>query len=237
MDVFILNEVNKLKNKLIWIICFLCVTGCSKQTTVENQNKQKIEPTVKEEKQEVLEESSKEEDIPTVKEEPMVQHFEAVETEVSSLLQAEKTEAIKETIAQKFIMLVDFIYYDSQINGVRFKDLTMTVQDNLKNILSRMDMAIETQIPEYKDTLKEKYHGVTNYVKEKASNLKDKVNTKVEETIGTENYNNFKEAKDDMKESFKNTGSAIADTTSTVYQKGKDKVKNWYENLKEKYES
>ena len=45
---------------------------------------------------------------------------------------------------------------------------------------------------------------------------------KVKETIGEEEYNKIKDTKDDIKEGGK-----------SAYEKAKDKISNWYENISE----
>ncbi len=177
------------------------------------------------------------ESIPVaVKEEQTVQQIDSLEQEVTMLLSSEKVESVKEVIATKFITLVDFIYYEEPIGDVYFKDLTQAAQEKIRAILTRMDTAIESKIPNYKDTLQAKYQSALHYVKTGVENITNKVSEKLESTMGSDNYQNFVDAKDDMVESFQNTGKIIKEGASHVYQSGKEKVSNWYQGLKEKYE-
>ena len=152
------------------------------------------------------------------KEEQSMQAIATLEQEVNTLLDQEQTESLKEKIATKFITLVDFIYYDEPIGNVYFKDLTASAQEKVRSILARMDTAIESKIPNYKDTLKEKYQKVLNYIKTGVGNLTNKASEKMESVMGSENYQNFVDAKDDMVESFQNTGKLIKDGASHIYQ-------------------
>ncbi len=177
------------------------------------------------------------ESIPVaVKEEQTVQQIDSLEQEVTMLLSSEKVESVKEVIATKFITLVDFIYYEEPIGDVYFKDLTQAAQEKIRAILTRMDTAIESKIPNYKDTLQAKYQSALHYVKTGVGNITNKVSEKLESTMGSDNYQNFVDAKDDMVESFQNTGKIIKEGASHIYQSGKEKVSNWYQGLKEKYE-
>lgn len=173
--------------------------------------------------------------VPT-KEVQTLQAIDSLEQEVTVLLAEEQTESLKEKIATKLITLVDFIYYDEPIGNVYFKDLTASAQEKVHAILTRMDHAIESKIPNYKDTLKEKYQKALNYVKTGIGNLTSAAGEKIESAMGSENYQNFVDAKDDMVESFQNTGKLIQEGASNIYQSGKEKVSNWYQGLKEKYE-
>lgn len=176
-------------------------------------------------------------DTPALTEEVQtLQAIDSLEQEVTALLAEEQTESLKEKVATKFITLVDFIYYDEPIGNVYFKDLTASAQEKVRAILTRMDHAIEGKIPNYKDTLKEKYQKALNYVKTGIGNLTSAASEKIESAMGSENYQNFVDAKDDMVESFQNTAGIIADGASKAYQSGKEKVSNWYQELKEKYE-
>lgn len=165
-----------------------------------------------------------------------LQAIDSLEQEVTALLAEEQTESLKERIATKFITLIDFIYYNEPIGNVYFKDLTASAQEKVRSILTRMDTAIESKIPNYKDSLKEKYQKALNYIKAGIGNLTSVAGEKIESAMGSENYQNFIDAKDDMVESFQSTAGIIADGASKAYQTGKEKVSNWYQGLKEKYE-
>lgn len=166
------------------------------------------------------------------KEENTIKQINSIEQEVNTLLQTEPSSTLKEKLVDKFITLVDFIYYDAPIGDVYFKDLTTSTQEKIRSILERMDQAIENKIPNYKDTLKEKYQTVLSYLKEKTNVVKEKM----ESAMGSENYENFKESAEDMKESFQNAGSKVTEGASSLYEKGKEKLSNWYQNLKENHE-
>lgn len=241
-----------------WILLLMglfLITGCNEKNVVQNENNKKVVDT----EQVDMESTPKGESIPSLVEstndsnheettvsEPIVpvrteedqvmQQIDTLNQEVTTLLATEQLETVKEKIITKFITLVDFIYYDAPIGNVYFKDLTASAQEKVRSILDRMDTAIEGKIPSYKDTLKEKYQKALQYMKTQVSNFSNKVSEKLESTMGSENYQNFIDAKDDMKESFQNTAEIIKEETSKVYQSGKEKVSSWYQELKEKYE-
>ncbi len=239
--------------KWIVLVSLILVTGCNEKRIVQNENNQKVDVGIKEETDsnpesssldveptipvsESLEDGSIKNTPVITKEEQAMQQIDSLEQEITTLLASEKIESAKETIATKFIMLVDFIYYEQPIGNLYFKDLTASAQEKVCAVLARMDQAIENKLPGYKDTLKEKYQIVLQYVKTEAANLTHKISEKLESTMGSDNYQNFVEAKDDMVEAFQNTAGMIQEGASHVYQSGKEKVSNWYQGLKEKYE-
>ena len=64
----------------------------------------------------------------------------------------------------------------------------------------------------------------TKVVKE-TKKMKNKIKNKTKEKIGSDNYNKIGQKKDQLKEEVKESA-----------EKGKQKVKNWYSNLKRKYQ-
>lgn len=241
---------------IIILFCMICMTGCQQNkvkpsSEIDDHSNEKVAESTIDSSQNINqpEETMIEENITSntsnatiseetpnrsveTKEEIAVQQIEMLDQEVHTMLQSESSTTLKEKVIDKFIILVDFIYYDVPINDVYFKDLTASLQNKVRSILERMDTAIENKIPNYKDTLKAKYQTVLSYLKEKTNVAKEKI----ESAMGSENYDNFKQSADDMKESFQNVGSAIAEGASSLYEKGKEKVSNWYQELKENHE-
>lgn len=241
------------------IISVLLFTGCNEKKIVENQNNAKVEEndpmksqmestedqSVILNKEDNRDEFEKQlntlsqdmkqsyEKVPVLeKEEQVIQQVNALEADISRLLSVEQPETIKEKVIEKFILLVDFIYYDEPIGTIYFKDLTVSAKENVLSIFMHMDAMIEKKLPNYKGTLKEKYQQALHYVKKQL----DKVGEKIEKTIGEENYQNFVDAKDDLTESFQNTAEWIKEGSSKIYENGKEKVSNWYQEFKEKHE-
>ena len=236
--------------KVLFVLCLLLITGCHQQK-MNDPEKPSIPVDangVVEESSNVMQESEQpleegisvsenmvESESPNIavpiEEEQVMYEVNRIEQEVTTLLETESSPTLKEKVVSKFITLVDFVYYDEPMNGVYFKDLTASAQEKIRSILNRMDTAIENKIPNYKDTLKSKYQTVLSYLKEKSSQAKEKL----ESTIGSENYENLVESKEDMKESFQNAAELVTEGASQIYESGKEKVSNWYQDLKEKY--
>ena len=234
--------------KVLFVLCLLLVTGCHQQQMKDSENPSiPVDAnSVVEESSNVIQESEQTEVISasentvelenpdiavSIEEEQVMHEVNQIEQEVTTLLETESSSTLKEKVASKFITLVDFVYYDEPMNGVYFKDLTASAQEKVRSILERMDRAIENKIPNYKDTLKSKYQTALSYLKEKTSQAKEKL----ESAIGSENYENLVESKEDMKESFQNAAEVITEGASQIYESGKEKVSNWYQNFKEKY--
>ena len=120
-----------------------------------------------------------------------------------------------------FIKLIDFLFYNSQINGVTFQQLTTEEKLKLYSELVKLDSAIMTIEPNYKETLGEKYNTIKDFSKEKI----DTVKSKISERIGQEEY-----------ESIQNKINEKKDYGESIYTEKKDKVKKYaaekYQNFK-----
>lgn len=155
-----------------------------------------------------------------------------VEEEIKTYLESEEVSETKEMIADRFIILVDFLFYDTKINGVTFDELSDDTKEKIKEITSNLLAKICTKYPDFSNTVEEKYKELKPKVSFKFDQMTDYLGEKyeaslkkIEEVIGTENYNNFKEGKDDMKESFQET-----------YESTKTYVKDWYEEFRNRHE-
>lgn len=68
--------------------------------------------------------------------------------------------SLKSTFKEGFIKIVDFIFYDTDINGYKFKDLTASAKAKIVYYALLLDGKIDELKPGYKNTLKSKYQDV-----------------------------------------------------------------------------
>jgi hypothetical protein len=183
---------------------------------------------------EAIEKSNVSSDIPvdnnTTIDNQSIQYFEGAEMKIDSM--TNNIDKMKTEGKALFVKLVDFIFYDKPINGIKFKDLTSATQEKLISIVNSIDNKIESKAPGYKETVVD-YSGRTyTYLGVKLKQGITYIDSKIEQKVNSEIYNNVKEtsseAVDTMKESF---GTAI-DISKKALQSGKEKVKNWYEGWK-----
>lgn len=158
--------------------------------------------------------------------------FSEIEKEVDQLVKSESSENIKDKLKGTFITIVDFIFYDSEINGVKFNDLTEGGKNKVLEISKNIDNKIENKYPNYKEsisaTTKNAYNKASEVIKKGANNIKDFSKDK----LGEDNYNAIVDAKDELVYYTKNAFDIIGDVSSNLFEKGKTKVKKWYENFK-----
>ncbi len=141
-----------------------------------------------------------------------------------------------ETFADKakgtFIMIVDFFFYDGEIEGITFSELTQDGKKLVLDLASRIDEAIEAKIPGYKETISDvasrAFNKASVLIKKGANNLSEFAREK----LGEDNYNSIIEAKDELVYYTKNALNFIGDAGSKLFNSAKDKLNNWYQNFK-----
>ena len=146
-------------------------------------------------------------------------YFDQAKKEIKELIESEQVEQAKEKGKEYFITGVDFIFYDKEMNGVTFDDLTEEGKKVTLENLETIDGWIMEIAPDYKDKIGEKYQVVKDFV----STTYYDVLESIKESLGEENYSAIQEKKNEIKESI----------TSTK-DKALEKVSDWYQNFKEK---
>lgn len=146
-------------------------------------------------------------------------YFDQAKKEIKELIESEQVEQAKEKGKEYFITGIDFIFYDKEMNGVTFDDLTEEGKKVTLENLETIDGWIMEIAPDYKDKIGEKYQVVKDFV----STTYYDVLESIKESLGEENYSAIQEKKNEIKESI----------TSTK-DKALEKVSEWYQNFKNK---
>lgn len=126
----------------------------------------------------------------------------------------------RNVIKENFIKIVDFIFYDSDINGYYFKDLTNGAKLKVIYYATMLDNLIDKEFPSYKENLSEKYNNtkaklVKLYLEKSSEYCKD-------------NENVCKQAKNDFTV-LKKSLNITFDFIKGLCQDGTQKLKEWYE--------
>lgn len=174
-------------------------------------------------------------------EEEFVKSMEKVENDIESdITNSINSEEQENSLKSAFITLTDFIFYDGEIKGVKFSDLTDTCKEKILSIYERIDQKIESKYPGYKDSIHDTSIKTYSNIKEKVIDLKDKILSQYQEKVGDENYQNtmddFQEDKKRIEEVYDEYKPYIEEGKSKAkdtYSKVKDKVSSWYREYKE----
>lgn len=132
---------------------------------------------------------------------------------LDDVISTEKLEEAKEYLKDAFITGIDFIFYDKEINGVTWNDLTDSAKETVFNNLIIINDWIDQNFPELKDDISDKYKVVSSFISKKYFEFIDYIKSKLSE----EQLNSIDEFKDNV---------------SDYVDKGKTKVKTWYEEFR-----
>ena len=131
-----------------------------------------------------------------------------------------------------FVSIVYFLFYDGEINGITFDELTDSGKQKVLEIASKVDSAIESKIPGYKETISstasKAFNKASEIIKSGANNL----NNFAREKLGKENYQSIIDAKDELVYYTKNAMSFLGDVGGKVFNSVKDKLDSWYQDFK-----
>ncbi|MDD5888374.1 MAG: hypothetical protein PUC82_02675 [bacterium] len=168
----------------------------------------------------------------------IINYIDFLNEEITNLTSStEKPKKMSSKLKSIFITLTDFVFYNGQINGVTFNDLTLSAKEKVLEIYSEIDQKIESAYPNYQEILKTKISLSSSSIKEKVASLKEDLAKQYQEKLGEETYNNtveiFEEDINNLKETTTPTIKFFKDETKKTYENIKDKSNEWYQNFKE----
>ncbi len=160
---------------------------------------------------------------------------------VKSYLSDKTISDAKVKCREVFITFVDFIFYDTEIEGITFKELTSDIKEKIISIVKNTDELINSKYPNYKDML-------SNKTRELFSNLKNNVQSFVEENVSSSIIQKYNEVSEDALNRYENTKEIITSKVeenpgmidnfknkyNETFEKAKSKLSNWYQNFKNK---
>ena len=156
-------------------------------------------------------------DNTTYTEDDVINYFTNIEDEVNN---ESKVDKFKTTFKDYFTNTIDFIFYDKEIKGHKFKDLTTSAKLKVMASAIKIDSKINDKIPNYKDSLSDKYKDIKNELVMKYTDLTISVCSNHEQGC-----DKAKELYGEVKEKGKIGFSYI----KSILSKGKNKLKDYYE--------
>ena len=133
-----------------------------------------------------------------------------------------KDTSITDKLKASFTSIIDFIFYDKEIKGYTFKELTNTAKLKVISIALTIDNKIDNYFPNYKDKIKDKYNNIKASLATKYLEVTANFCSKDPETC--------KQAKEDfeaMKKSFGLTGSKVSEAAKKAGSKVKELYEGW----------
>ena len=126
----------------------------------------------------------------------------------------------KGTLKNAFIKVVDFIFYDTDINGYYFKDLTASAKLKVIGLALKLDNIIDSHFPGYKDELSSSYNKAKDNLITLYLNLTSEF-CKNNDSICKSAKNDFSLLKESLNLSW--------DVIKNLAKSGTNKLKEWYE--------
>lgn len=145
-----------------------------------------------------------------------------------------RDENFKDKASSTFISIVDFLFYDGTIKGVTFDELTEKGKEKVLEISSKIDVKLEEKCPGYKEKISNStskaYQKASKIIKNGAKNINDFAKN----ALGDENYQAIIDAKDELAKYSKEALNFVTGAGSKVFNNTKEKLKEWYQNFKNK---
>jgi hypothetical protein len=132
-----------------------------------------------------------------------------------------------------FVSCVDFLFYDGEIKGVKFSELSDMAKQQLISDIITIDDLICSKFPNYKETISSNGSALYNKASDIIHSGSIKLSDYSREKLGEENYMKIKEYKDLFVEQTSQDWNEFTGIIGDGYDKGKSKVKEWYENFRE----
>lgn len=196
-------EIKKTLKKLIALgsLSFVLVTtGCSsKENNAEPTNEVTTEI-----------ENNNEQDNVENKNEEQFDNFTSEREEIDSLIYTENFEKAEEVWGDYFVDAIDFIFYGKEYQDTKFADLNPEAQAKCVEELINMKNKMDKINPNWKEDLKS--------IKGSAKEAYYDILEKIEQLIGTENYNNIGDLMDSIKDGGKNILNDMGDSLNNWYQ-------------------
>lgn len=126
----------------------------------------------------------------------------------------------KGTLKNAFIKVVDFIFYDKDINGYYFKDLTASAKLKVIGLALKLDNIIDSHFPGYKDELSSSYNKAKDNLITLYLNLTSEF-CKNNDSICESAKNDFSFLRESLNLSW--------DVIKNLAKSGTNKLKEWYE--------
>ena len=128
--------------------------------------------------------------------------------------------SIKDKLKDNFITIVDFIFYDKEIKGYKFSQLTNSAKLKVINTALKIDKKIDEYFPGYKESISDKY-----------KQIKDKLVILYLDTTVSICSNNEEECQKakELFSSVKDNISIGLNYIKDIAINGKNKLKDYYE--------
>ena len=158
------------------------------------------------------------------KDQDIIKYF---EEQKNIIVNSRTTKEAKRKVIKAFITMTDFIFYNKEIHGITYNELKEETKENIKDTYFEVDSIIENKFPNYKNNISKKYKKAKSWLKKKYTLIINKA----KENLNDDSKNNI----ENTKEELQNLKDSLKDTSDSLCEDGKEKVKSWYEEIRNSY--
>ena len=162
----------------------------------------------------------------------VIEEINSLKNQIVKIVNSDTATQFKEDCKDIFITLVDFIFYEGEIRGITFEELSDEAKQQILILTSQIDNLIIKKFPNYKEEISDLTSSAYNKASEIIHNGAENIKEFSKEKLGEENYNKIKTFKDNVKGEISNTWDDLKDDVVDIYDSGKEKIKDWYQNFK-----
>lgn len=127
--------------------------------------------------------------------------------------------------------LADFVFYDGEINGIKFKDLSKNTQKEIIKSLMKIDNAMETKWPGYKETIESTSNHIYNNLTKQLEALGQEYQITLKQTLGEDAYNIAADAAKSQASSAPSAIKTAISQTKEIFSKAFNSMGNWFKGL------
>lgn len=196
----------------------LCLTGCLKKETASKETK--LEDDYATTSQKISSETLSvvtSQNVIESDEEKVSNYIDEAKNKLVDLSESEEWTTFKETSKEYVVTGIDFLFYDGQIKGVTFSELTDTGKEKIMNSFASLIDVIDNYYPGLIEDLSEKYQTASLFINEKYLDTLDSI----KEYLGEENYNSLTEIQNQVTEDIGEKTNEAIDFFSKKYQNWK----------------
>lgn len=225
------------KNRIIIILSIIIVILCGVTFNLYCNNK-KIE-SIKKDNTTVEKRETKE--INTEDYNKVIGYIEELNSDIEIITNKEDiSEKEENKLKDIFITLTDFIFYNGEIKGKTFSELTNELKNKVINIYENIDLKIESRFPNYKEKIKD--NGIKSYinVKSKLKEIKNNIIDEYKNKVGEERFNIIKDTYEDGKKDIDDVYNEYKpiieegkETGKSIIIETKERISKWYKEYKE----
>ena len=145
--------------------------------------------------------------------------FSDAKKELTEYIESEDFQKLKEKGKYYVTTGIDFIFFDKEINGITFNQMSTEFKIRAMNDVAALDSAVEAYFPGYKESFSSKYQIAAEFVSSKYIDIVDAI----KEYLGEENWNALGDMKDQIWGDITNTKDQAIEDIKELYKSWRDK--------------